>query len=224
MKRVVVTSPEGATQAIASGLDRALANDMKVLWLVSGGSNIAIELAILGHLQHATPQNLTVTLVDERFVSQNSPDSNWHQLLDGGLREASVTLLPVIEDSSLSLHGAAANFAKRLGDRLDQVDAVIGQFGIGKDGHTAGILPHSPAIDEGEKLAVGYKGRDFSRITTTTALFEATSLAILVAFGEQKREPLQRLLAEEGSENDTPARLLREAKELIIYTDQETQA
>src|SRR6266496_2786589 len=150
VKRVVVTNPEGATKAIASGLDRALANNMKVLWLVSGGSNIPIELDILGRLQHATAENLTITLADERFVDQDSPDSNWRQLLDDGLGRAPVTLLPVIKDHSLSLRGAAANFAKRLGDTLELADVVIGQFGIDEDGHTAGLLPHSPAVDEGE--------------------------------------------------------------------------
>ncbi len=224
VKRVVVTNPEGATKAIASGLDRALANNMKVLWLVSGGSNIPIELDILGRLQHATAENLTITLADERFVDQDSPDSNWRQLLDDGLGRAPVTLLPVIKDHSLSLRGAAANFAKRLGDTLELADVVIGQFGIGEDGHTAGLLPHSPAVDEGEKLAVGYKGRDFSRITTTAALFDVTDLVILVAFGRQKLEPLQRMLTQEGGEDDTPARLLLEARELIVYTDQGVQA
>ena len=189
-----------------------------------GGGNIAIELDVLGRLPHATPENLIITLADERFVAQDSPDSNWRQLLDGGLDKAPVTLLPVIENPSLSLRGAAANFAKRLGDTLDNVDVIVRQFGIGKDGHTAGILPHGPAVDEGEKLVVGYKSWDFSRITTTAALFRAADLAVLAAFGKQKHTPLQRLFAEEGDADETPARLLLGAKELIIYTDQDVQA
>jgi 6-phosphogluconolactonase len=221
VKRVVVTNEQGATDAIASGLDHALNSGMKVLWLLSGGSNIPIELDVLQRLRSATPENLTISLIDERFVDQKSPDSNWLKLLDGGMGEAPATLLPIIEDPALSLRAAAADFAKRLGAALENADAVIGQFGIGADGHTAGILPHSPAVDEGEKLTIGYTGTDFKRITTTTALIRMMDLVTLVAFGEGKREPLKRMLAEEGEETDTPAKALLDTKELIIYTDQE---
>jgi 6-phosphogluconolactonase/glucosamine-6-phosphate isomerase/deaminase len=221
VKRVVVTNEQGATDAIASGLDHALSSGMNVLWLLSGGSNIPVELDVLRRLHNVTPENLTISLIDERFVDQNSPDSNWRQLLDGGLGDAPVTLLPVIEDPTLSLRAVAANFAKRLGAALEKADAAIGQFGIGADGHTAGILPHSPAVDEGEKLTIGYSGTDFKRITTTTALFRMMDLVTLVAFGAGKHEPLKRMLAEEGEETDTPAKALLDTKELIIYTDQE---
>jgi 6-phosphogluconolactonase/glucosamine-6-phosphate isomerase/deaminase len=219
MHRLVVTSKEGVTRAIARGLDRALEHNMKVLWLLSGGSNIAIELDVLNRLAHATPQNLTVSLIDERFVALDSPDSNWHQLIQGGLRGERARLEPPIIDTNLGLIDAADDFAGRLAKCLDRADIVIGQCGIGADGHTAGILPHTEGVHEKTKLVIGYEGTDFKRLTTTSALFAQLDLAAIVAFGADKRPVIERLKTP-ALADDQPVTLLLEAKEVVIYTDQ----
>jgi 6-phosphogluconolactonase/glucosamine-6-phosphate isomerase/deaminase len=143
MHRLVVTNNEGAARAIAHGLDSALGNKLKVLWLLSGGSNIKLQLESLGMLQNASHHNLTISLIDERFVPLDSPHSNWHALLDGGLTGEKARLEPPIVDWDLSLHDAAHDWALRLGKRVSEADMVIGQFGVGADGHTAGIC-HRP--------------------------------------------------------------------------------
>jgi 6-phosphogluconolactonase/glucosamine-6-phosphate isomerase/deaminase len=206
--------------AIAHGLERALGSNMKVLWLLSGGSNIAIEMAVLGLLEHATPQNLIITLIDERFVPLDDPNSNWRQLLDAGLTDQKATLVPVVTDPSLSLSMAAQVFSDRLVDVSKEIDVVIGQFGIGPDGHTAGILPHSEGVHEKKRLVLGYEGPDFKRITTTPVFFKQIDLAVAVAMSQEKRQVVEQLPAEISPE-DQPAQLLKLAKELIIYTDQQ---
>lgn len=219
MHKLVVTNTEEPTRAIARGIDRALGSGMKVLWLLSGGSNIGIELAVLGQLQHATAQNLVISLIDERHVALDSPDSNWHQLTSQGLNDHKARLVPPIIDTNLDLLAAAHDFGVRLGTEIAQADAAIGQFGIGADGHTAGILPRSMGVHEGHSLVIGYEGPDFQRITTTPALFRQLNLAIAVAMGQDKRDALQKLDSD-ASDDDVPARLLLQAKDLIVYTDQ----
>ncbi len=222
MHRLVVTNVEDATGAIARGLDRALQSKLKVLWLLSGGSNIPIEMDVLARLKHATHHNLTISMIDERFVPIDSPNSNWHALLDAGLSGEKARLEPPIINWELSLHDAATDWAERLQKVLGEVDAVVGQFGIGADGHTAGILPHTKGVHEDERLVVGYKGTDFERLTTTPVLFERLDLATVVAMGEAKRPVLERMQSDVSAE-DQPAQLLRAAKELIVYTDQEVR-
>jgi 6-phosphogluconolactonase/glucosamine-6-phosphate isomerase/deaminase len=217
-----MTNAEETTRAIARGIDRALASGMKVLWLLSGGSNIDIELEVLNQLQHATPQNLTVSLIDERFVVLDNPDSNWHQLTTRGLDDQRARLVAPIVNPELDLLAAAHDFGERLGVEVAQADVVIGQFGIGADGHTAGILPHSIGVHEDHSLVVGYEGPDFQRITTTPALFRQLNLAIAVAMGQDKLDALQKLNGD-ASDDDVPARLLLLAKDLIVYTDQEVK-
>jgi 6-phosphogluconolactonase/glucosamine-6-phosphate isomerase/deaminase len=222
MQRLVVTNVEDATRAIARGLDRALQSKLKVLWLLSGGSNIPIELDVLARLKHATHHNLTISLIDERFVPIDSPNSNWHALLDAGLTGEKARLEPPIINWDHGLHDAAADWAKRLQGIMEEADAVVGQFGIGDDGHTAGILPHSQGVHETEHLVVGYTGKDFERLTTTPALFAKLDLTMVVAMGEGKKRALE-LMPSNITAEDQPAQLLLETQELIIYTDQEVR-
>ena len=213
------TNRDEIIQAITRGMDRALESKLKVLWLLSGGSNIAIELEVLAALQHAMPQNLRISMIDERFVPADHPDSNWGQLKKRGLSAKRATLVPPIVDFNLSLAEAADDFAKRLKESVEWADVVIGQFGIGADGHTAGILPHSVGVLEEQKLVVSYEGPDYKRITTTPALFAHIDLAIGVALGKNKTPVIERMPTD-ISPSDQPAQLLLKTKELIMYTDQ----
>src|SRR5215469_5814298 len=157
MHRFVVTSQEGAIEAIGRGIDRALSGGLKVLWLFSGGSNVTIELAVLERLEHATTKLLTLGLIDERFVPSDSQDSNWHQLLAGGLNGNKATLLPPIVGSAQSVEAAALDYEERLSIAVKRADVIIGQFGIGANGHIGGIQPHSSAVHEEKRLVVGYE-------------------------------------------------------------------
>lgn len=222
MHRLVVTNKEGAARAIAHGLDSALSNKLKVLWLLSGGSNIALQLEVLDLLKNANRHNLTISLIDERFVPLDSPHSNWHALLDGGLTGEKARLEPPIVDWGLSLHDAAHDWALRLGKRISEADMVIGQFGVGADGHTAGILPHTEGVNEHNKLVLGYKGKDYERLTTTPHLFKQLHLAIGVALGESKKPILERMPTD-ISADEQPAQLLLLSPELIMYTDQKVE-
>ncbi len=217
-----MTNGDGATRAIARGLERALASRLKVLWLLSGGGNVPVQLAVLDMLKHATPDNLVISMIDERFVPLKSGNSNWHALVDGGLNGNKARLEPPILDWGLGLHEAAADWAARLQKAMSDVDVVVGQFGIGTDGHTAGILPHSEGVHEDQKLVIGYKGSDFERLTTTPAMFRQLDLAVVVAMGESKKVVLERLATPLSAE-EQPAQLLLHARELIVYTDQKVR-
>lgn len=217
-----MTNKEGATRAIAHGLDSALRRKLKVLWLLSGGSNIAVQLDILRQLEHADAERLTISLIDERFVPLDSPASNWRALLDGGLASGKARLEPPILEEGLDLQAAADDWASRLGKCMGEADLIIGQFGIGSDGHTAGILPHTQGVHEHDKLVVGYQGSDFERLTTTPAAFARMGLAVAVAFGDDKRPIIERIPSE-VSPDEQPAQLLLLAPELIIYTDQKVE-
>lgn len=222
MHKLVVTNEEGAAKAIAHGLDSALQKGLKVLWLWSGGSNAKLQLKTLNLLRHATRQNLTISLIDERFVPLDSPHSNWHIMLDGGLNGEMARLEPPIVDWDLDIQAAAHDWATRLADRANEADMVIGQFGIGTDGHTAGILPRTAGVHEYDKLILGYKGHDFERLTTTPAFFKKIHLAIGVAMGDGKQSILARMPTE-VSVDDQPAQLLLSIPELIMYTDQKVE-
>ena len=141
-----------------------------VLLLLSGGSTMAafgkaiseiVELA--GKLEH----QLTISLVDERWTTDsNHRDSNWWRLtqLDAfeELIDSDVRLVPVLKPGVGLLQTAEMH------NQLIQnfPGKVIAVLGIGRDGHTAGILPHREdhfGFFNADRM-IGYDLDDFSEI------------------------------------------------------------
>ncbi len=97
---------------------------------------------------------------------------------------------------------------------------IVGQFGVGSDGHTAGLMPHSPALDDSDQWAVGYEWPDYRRLSLTKYALSKVNYAIAVAFGADKRAPLADLQAGSKSLADLPARILETLPAAVIYNDQ----
>jgi 6-phosphogluconolactonase len=194
----------------------ALAAQQRVLWLLPGGSSIAIAAAAYQLITPAHLDRLTMTLTDERYGEPGHPDSNWTQLAAAGipvLRNARA--LPVL--TGISRDETVARFDALLREQYAQADVVIGMFGMGTDGHTAGILPGTPAVTA-TAWAAGYKGADFERITMTFPAIQAVHAAILGAYGPSKL-PMLELLASEQALPDQPAQVLKTLPSLVVFSD-----
>ena len=121
----------------------------------SGGSNIPIAAdvmnAIRAGISPASLDNLTISLTDERYGPVGHPDSNWKQLQDIGMNLSGIKAHPILDGSSLP--ETVARFGIMIEKILKSTDVIVGQFGMGADGHIAGILPHSPAVSKPATLA-----------------------------------------------------------------------
>jgi 6-phosphogluconolactonase/glucosamine-6-phosphate isomerase/deaminase len=106
--------------------------------------------------------------------------------------------------------------------QLARADLCIGLFGMGMDGHTAGILPNSPAVSS-STLVRGYDAGRFLRITITPAAIRMLHEAVLYAVGVEKRQPLLDLVTTELSIAAQPAQALKSSQKLHIFTDQHIQ-
>lgn len=220
-------SNKAARDHITAELIDRLRADKKVLWLVTGGSNIKIAVDVSKNLKKQKLKNLTVTLTDERFGPIGHADSNWQQLLDAGFQAAGAQLIFILVGTDLPT--TAKKFSNRLAEEFARCDYSIGIFGIGPDGHIAGILPASPAIDSAE-LAVGYKDvdikqnspvgvkRGIDRITMTAAAIAKLDEAVLVGFGESKQAVIKKL-TENITASELPAQALKKVNKLSIYSD-----
>ena len=74
-------------RAIAVRIGDDLTQGKRVLWLVSGGSNIAAEVAVMQMLTAQSKdklQNLAILPMDERYGPQGHKDSNTEQLRAAG--------------------------------------------------------------------------------------------------------------------------------------------
>lgn len=209
--KFILTDRQSAEEQIANRINQELESN-NVLLLLSGGSNVSLGVAVVKKLN----RKLTVGLIDERYGPVGHKDSNWQKLLEAGLEAENVELLPVLE-SDFSLSETAAAYASRLRE-VSAEKTVIGIFGIGEDGHTAGILPHSEAVDSTD-LFTSYIGPDFQRLTITPAFINQVDVAFLVAYGDNKRAKLEELKTDIPV-GDQPAQALKDVRELIVYNDQ----
>lgn len=210
-----LNSEEGATR-----IGEALLDHLKrgsVLWLVPGGSAMKIALGAVTYLceQNISLENLTITLTDERYGEVGHADSNWRQLEGAGFCAPGATLRPVLDGGSIE--ETARAWGAWLEEALAKANYRIGLFGIGPDGHTSGILPHSPAVTA-PGLVAAYDGGAYQRITTTGEALARLDEAVVYAAGESKHPVLDQLETEVPVE-DQPAQLLKRVLKVTIFND-----
>ncbi|MBA3757690.1 6-phosphogluconolactonase [Candidatus Saccharibacteria bacterium] len=194
-----------------------LENNNKVLWLISGGSAIKVEAEVARRLNKSNEiYKLTVMLVDERYGKPGHQNSNWHKLMQAGFWVPGAQLEPILVGKNIAQ--TTIDFAGQLHSQLATCDFKIGVFGMGVDGHTAGILPNSPAISS-SLYGVHYRAGEFHRITCTTKAIENLDEAILYAVGKEKSIMLSKL-AEDVDEQVQPAQILKKAAVLTVFNDQ----
>lgn len=215
---------DSADNAVMPFLDRIsheLQTGNRVLWLICGGSSIKSEVFILQTLQqNGFADNLTIMLMDERYGPVGHPDSNWQQLIEAGADLSSPKAIPALTEPLKSLTETAADYAQQVAGAFEASDIVIGLFGLGADGHTAGILPGTPATAETDQLVAGYETPEFKRITMTKAALSRVNVGYVFAFGDAKLSALRRLRQNKEPFTQLPAKLLSELPEVYIYNDQ----
>ena len=211
-----VTSAESVIDYLTGVLSAKMAAGQPVLWLVPGGSAIAVAVAVAKNLQGVDLSSLTVTLTDERYGSVGHTDSNWSQLEQAGFNLPGARLVPVLHGHSVE--ETTSEFAQHLQEYCRGAAYCLGLFGMGADGHTAGILPDSPAVTTTE-WAAHYQAPDYLRVTMTPPAIAALDEAVVYAMGEAKAEPLQRLQADIPLD-EQPAQALKQVHELTIFNDQ----
>ncbi|MGH7237587.1 MAG: 6-phosphogluconolactonase [Candidatus Saccharimonadales bacterium] len=206
-------------QALLEALKKALKNNKRVLWLVPGGSNIPVSAAVMKELDAASTEKLAVMLTDERFGPVGHKDSNLRQLFEAGFEAKKATVVPVLHDG-LDLEQTVNLYANAAHTAFASATAVIGQFGMGPDGHLAGIKPHSLAANAEGVWVVGYEWEDFTRLTLTGPAFEQVKTAFVLAYGEAKKSALNDLKSKKLTIAEQPAQLLKKLKTVSVYNDQ----
>lgn len=189
-----------------------------VLWLVSGGSGVQVGIRAAQLLAGRDLGTLHVTLTDERYGPVGHADENWQQLLVGGFALPGADLYrPLIGQDRGATTQALGNW---LDEQFMQADYRIGLFGVGSDGHTAGIKPGSPA-QVATTTAAEFTGEDFERITMTFPAIERLDEVVLQAFGSAKSVVLGQLLYEDLPLDKQPAQVLKRVPRCTLFTDVE---
>jgi 6-phosphogluconolactonase len=184
-----------AAELIAAAGAKAVADHGSFSFAMSGGRSPWSMLAILGDLEEMPWRETELFQVDERVASPGSEDRNLTHMVLGLSMDHQSALRPM-PVTHRDLDEAAHEYETSLPDRLDLV-----HLGLGPDGHTASLVPGDPVLEVTDRRVAmttdEYQGH--RRMTLTyRALAEARQIVWLVT-GEEKRDPLQKLIAADPS-------------------------
>lgn len=206
------------TKALSERLVKELKTKQRVLWLVCGGSSIPTAAKVMRAVPEDLSEKLAIFLTDERFGEVGHTDSNAKQLHEAGFHPKNAVFVPVLVPG-FSAEETRERYEEAIKRAIDHADSVIALFGIGADGHIAGILPHSPAVDADEWVVI-YEAPPYVRATLTFEALKHVDAAYVFVFGDNKRQALTRLRDEKLPLTEQPSQILKELPEAYVYNDQ----
>ncbi|HXF99458.1 MAG TPA: 6-phosphogluconolactonase [Bacteroidota bacterium] len=155
---------------------------------------------------------------DERCVPPDHAESNFRMV-----REALLRYVPIPQEhvhrieTEYEPETAARRYAETLrtvfsvkAPQIPQVDLVL--LGLGEDGHTASLFPHTPILNEHERLvsAVFVPTLQAYRISLTLPVLNNARCVMFLVAGASKARILSEVI--EAPEDKYPAQLVRPIK------------
>jgi 6-phosphogluconolactonase len=229
-----VVEPDPAALAYRAALhlveliEEAVAARGRARVAVSGGTTPKATFALLADPQHPflarMPwQELELFFVDERTVPPDNPDSNYRMT-----KEALLDHVNLRPDQIHRIHGelepeiAAAQyeFELRRAFRLEGAEAPrfdIVTLGMGNDGHTASLFPHTQAIDEIGRLVVANQvpQKDTWRVTLTSPVINHAREVFFLIEGTEKAAPLHEVFLGPKDVERLPSQLIWPASGIL---------
>ncbi len=217
---------QAASDLIAKIVESTLKNKSKVKIALCGGSTPKAAYSLLGK-KNLEWSNVDLFLGDERWVDNESQDSNCFLLKNSLFKEGN----PSLEASFFSVstielaspEDSAIDYEKILKNNLDgdppRFDLIL--LGLGDDGHTASLFPGSDALFERDSLITVGEGKGHKRITFTSKLLCSADNVLFLISGSAKQNALKRLLDQSESWERTPAKLVSPNSEIIVMADKD---
>lgn len=164
---------------------------------------------------------------DERYVPPDHPDSNEGMVRHAWLERVDIpasNIHPIPTDET-DPAVAARKYDEHLRQFFSAQAGVFPAFdlillGMGDDGHTASLFPHTEALNVRDRLiTVGTKNSQ-PRITFTAPLINQAHCVMFLVSGANKRSALEHVFAPTADELTYPARLIQPQGELWWLLDQ----
>jgi 6-phosphogluconolactonase len=160
---------------------------------------------------------------DERCVPPDHPDSNFKLIFDTLIEPLGIPQKNVFRIlGELEPEKAAEDYHEKLSRFRGQHNIPVfdlALLGLGTDGHTASLFPHSHALKEFKYFAapggVGPGGWD--RVTVTIPVFNAAKNAWFIAAGAEKSTAVQQLIQGNYDPGQLPAQAVRPKDGELVY-------
>jgi 6-phosphogluconolactonase len=216
--------------------DRAIKNDGKFTVVLAGGNTPGELYRLLASDEYNSQvdwENVYFFFGDERDVSPASNQSNFNMvnvLLFKPLKTPKTNIFRW-QTEIINAPGVAIQYEKYIRKFFKIDDETFPKFdltllGMGDDGHTASLFPHSPALDETEKIAVAnlINQRKSYRLTMTYPALNNSENVIFLVSGESKAKTLQKVLEGDHEPEKLPAQGIQPASGNLLWLVDETAA
>ena len=159
---------------------------------------------------------------DERHVPPNHPDSNFRMV-----KEHLLAVVPIPDENvhrvpaEMEVRMAAFHYEEVLRQYFDgewpRFDLVL--LGMGEDGHTASLFPHSAGLNEEQRWFIANyapKRKDWRLTLTKNAINAARNIIVLV-LGDVKADRLRKVLTGPEKPEDNPIQLIRPSDGQMVW-------
>jgi 6-phosphogluconolactonase len=206
---------------------------------VSGGRTPKTTFELLANpaeqfLKAMPWERIELYWVDERCVPPDHPDSNYRMT-----REAMLSKVPLKAEQVFRIEGefepdaAAARYETTIRNQFRLEGAQIPRFdvlalGMGDDGHTASLFPHTAALHELARIAVANhvpQQKETWRVTLTWPVIVEASEVFFLIEGTPKADPLHRVLQGPYDPETLPSQLIQpKSGRLLFLLDKDAAA
>ena len=208
--------------------EQAVAHRGRARIAISGGSTPKAAFHLLADptqpwLERMPWDKLDLYWVDERTVPPDHPDSNYRMT-----KEAMLDFVPLKPEQIHRMEGeldpevAAARYESLLRNTFRLEGAETPRFdliglGMGDDGHTASIFPHTDAIHEMGRLVTANQvpQKDTWRITLTWPVINQGSSVFFLIGGKNKEELVKEVFTGPRDPERLPSQLIWPASGIL---------
>jgi 6-phosphogluconolactonase len=165
---------------------------------------------------------------DERYVPHDDPNSNFRMTSEALLRHAPIppdNVHPVATEITPPEEAAAdyeAELRRTVGDGKSIPAFDLVYLGLGTNGHTASLFPHSPILHEQSRLVVAdFVGEvNTWRISMTAPLLNRGRIVAFLIAGRDKAQVVREVLTGPRDPERLPAQLIVPEGQLLWLVDE----
>jgi len=220
-KKALITS---AQEFIINKIkDTITKKDMCTIALAGGSTPKPIYEAIA--LSDLSWDKIHVFWGDERYVPPTHPDSNEKMAREAWLNkvqipEANIHPMPTTGENPVvdaQKHDQEIKDFFQIQEGFPSFDIIL--LGMGDDGHTASLFPHTEALMKCDRLITVGNNKDSLRLTFTIPLINKAHCVIFLVSGASKQEALVQVFGDSADNKQYPSKFIQPQGELIWFVD-----
>lgn len=218
---------------ITHTIETTLQTQDRFTWVVTGGNSPKLLYELLSaapYKERINWEKMHIFWGDERAVpyadSRNNARMTFEQLLD---RVPVVKAQVHVMKTDITPEAAAADYEQLLHQYFPEdgtsFDLVLN--GMGDDGHTLSLFPHTAVIHETKAWVTSFylAPQEMYRITLTAPIVNRAHKVAFLTFGSNKAHALQEVLKGERNVDQYPSQIIQPASgELHWFVDEAAAA